>query len=1178
MADNIVIKVDDGIASSIDKKLESIEKRANAGASAIARLNNALKTIQPSGLAGLSIAFGTAARQLDLATAAAGRFTAAMGAMTPAQARAAAANNAAALAAQKLATEQQRTAAAAAKAGIAQQQLANALARAQGAQNGAALGAQKLATEQQRTAVQSANAAAASDRAALAALRLQQAQNRAAEASSRAGSALLGYARNAAAALGAGFSAAAILSMSDAYVVLQNKLQNVSTSQAQVNELTGELFELANRTRTGVQETATAFARFDRSLKQMGKSQADTLRLTETVNKALIVGGATASEASSALLQLSQAFNAGRLQGDEFRAVSENMPAVLDAVAKVLNKPINQIKQLGSEGKITAKVMFDAFTLMRSEIDKTFGKTAPTLSQGLTVLKNEAIEFFGELNKAFGITEGLSRAMIALGANLRTVAVAAVAVGGAMLLAFGPQIVAAIGSATGAVTSFTLALARNPIGLFAVALASAIAYLTLFRDEIKLGTDATTTLGDLMESMWASISGGASEAWNAISDFFTSTEDGSATTFEQMTKNADDAGKFQEETWVKLSRTVLQVFDMIGGVARGVARGIQNVFMATISLLITNFKNLGEIASAALQGDFEGVAEAFTRNKNQMSNAGNLVGEAFSQGIQDEVISQADGGLEAWFDQQLKNAKKLGEERTAAAKAARGNLRGTGEDTTGGDTGNTKAAEKRAAALAKVNAQLDNELERMFKLQPAREAQAKFDQIEEQLIGKKIKLNEAERASIMGKINALSEARDVQQQFDRIYAASSGPQKDYTASLSAADKLLKMGAISQAEFNAEVMRAGEVYKNASDPLYAINKELDEQMKLLAMLPRQREVEQQILQATNKALQDGKPLRAEEIDQLRQKLAVTQQINEAAQFQNQLMQNSNAEQNRNFSTKAGAASSLMSNPASGFGRSDAVNSFASDIPALQETTAFYQNQIEQTTQMYAKIKELRALDVIDEQTAQQAIGNIRRQQINEQLAAASGLINDLASLRDSDNKTAARVGKAAAIAQATINTYQAATAAYASGAKINPIFGAVSAAAAVAAGLANVQKIRSTGFMQGGYTGGSSTTQERGVVHGKEFVFDAAATKRIGVNNLESIRNGYGKLSSARYTKNAEPTSNTNTRTTKAASGQVVARSNVQNVSINIQGRPDRRTPAQIAKATAREAAKASSRD
>ena len=58
-------------------------------------------------------------------------------------------------------------------------------------------------------------------------------------------------------------------------------------------------------------------------------------------------------------------------------------------------------------------------------------------------------------------------------------------------------------------------------------------------------------------------------------------------------------------------------------------------------------------------------------------------------------------------------------------------------------------------------------------------------------------------------------------------------------------------------------------------------------------------------------------------------------------------------------------------------------------------------------------------------------------------------------------------KVLATAQATINTYLAATAALASGSKINPVYGYISAAAAVVSGLASVANINGVEFADGG---------------------------------------------------------------------------------------------------------------
>ena len=312
MADeNISIEIADKVSPSISTKLNRIATEARSADAAVKNLQTQLAAINVGGLSQLINASANATRQLQ----------------------------AGAVAAQRLATEQQRTATAA-------QNLAAATTRANTAQTQGQTAAQRLATEQARTATQTANAAAASDRAALAALRLQQAQDRVAQSSQRAASSIMSFVRGAAALVGVGLSAQAILQSADAYTVLQNKLQNVSDSERQVTELTNELFNVANKTRTPVQETAQAFTRFDMALKNLGGSQEESLRLTETVNKMLTVSGATETEAGSALLQLSQAFNKGKLDGDEFRSVMELMPNAADAIAKKLGVTRGELLKL----------------------------------------------------------------------------------------------------------------------------------------------------------------------------------------------------------------------------------------------------------------------------------------------------------------------------------------------------------------------------------------------------------------------------------------------------------------------------------------------------------------------------------------------------------------------------------------------------------------------------------------------------------------------------------------------------------------------------------------------------------------------------------------------------------------------------------------------------------------
>lgn len=127
---------------------------------------------------------------------------------------------------------------------------------------------------------------------------------------------------------------------------------------------------------------------------------------------------------------------------------------------------------------------------------------------------------------------------------------------------------------------------------------------------------------------------------------------------------------------------------------------------------------------------------------------------------------------------------------------------------------------------------------------------------------------------------------------------------------------------------------------------------------------------------------------------------------------------------------------------------------------------------------------------------------------QKFAVVSGLLGGISQLVKQDTEEY----KIIASAEALINTYLAATAAYASGAKINPVFGVIAAAAAVAAGLANVAKINGIEFAEGGYTGPGPKFKPAGIVHAGEVVWSQQDVAAVGgpmaANRMRPTYRGY----------------------------------------------------------------------
>ena len=132
---------------------------------------------------------------------------------------------------------------------------------------------------------------------------------------------------------------------------------------------------------------------------------------------------------------------------------------------------------------------------------------------------------------------------------------------------------------------------------------------------------------------------------------------------------------------------------------------------------------------------------------------------------------------------------------------------------------------------------------------------------------------------------------------------------------------------------------------------------------------------------------------------------------------------------------------------------------------------------------------------------------------QQTSAAFGLMTSAMSTffgqQSIAYKMAANAEKGYALYQAWLNSKSAILSAYAKepGTWVQKSIAAAKAAADTSLMTAAIAAVSPRGFSTGGYTGNMGVNDIAGVVHGQEFVLNAMATKRIGIENLNSLNNG-----------------------------------------------------------------------
>lgn len=222
----------------------------------------------------------------------------------------------------------------------------------------------------------------------------------------------VGILRKALGALGAALAIRQVIGLADAYTDLQNRLKLVTNGADQLASVTNELFAISERTRSSFGATGEMYARVALAAQDLGRSQAEILQFTESLNQAITLSGASAAEAQAGMIQLSQGLASGALRGDELRSVLEQLPAVADVIADSMGITRGELRNMGQEGKITAEIVLDAFKGAREELAEKFAKTVPTVGQSIVVLKNSFLGLVGGVSSASGATSGLAQAIL----------------------------------------------------------------------------------------------------------------------------------------------------------------------------------------------------------------------------------------------------------------------------------------------------------------------------------------------------------------------------------------------------------------------------------------------------------------------------------------------------------------------------------------------------------------------------------------------------------------------------------------------------------------------------------------------------------------------------------------------------------------------------------------------
>jgi len=592
------------------------------------------------------------------------------------------------------------------------------------------------------------------------------------------------------------------LRLVDAYTTLQNRLKVVSNETTNLAKTTDNLFKIALKTRSPIEEIVQLYQKGALSAGELSASEEELFQFVEATSLALAVQGTAGAAAAGALKQFGQALGTQFIRAEEFNSLLEGGIPIAQAIANGIERvggSVARLRQLVLEGSITSREAFDALISQQQQLALQFAKANPTIAGALTNLRTQLIKLVGEFSTTSGGALGLSNLILTLASNLDTLARVA---GAAILLGLGRTLI----NAAAGLRALLAAAALNPFGAFLVALSAVISLIITFSDKITIGQGNLANLQDFAQATWEFIRNGLSGLVASFEENF-----GLITTITGVVfKDIDFSflGLLQTITYVADS-IVAPFIGAFNAIVRGASlmpkaivdiatrafNGLIILVEGTINRIIRGINvlpkalNLGQVGEITL-GRVSNVAA------NGAKELGKVVSKGFEEGLQ---YNRTQDNLQGIIDRA--NAVRL--ERLKREEALRKQM-GTGQAPVaskvplGGDGGSSgKAANDNATTFKDILKNLKDEADLLQLSSKEREIRTGVLQIQSELQRDLTTIERTQVEQLLKQNIALAEQADI---LDSI----KGPAEDYETTLSALNALLEKGKINLDEYNEKL--------------------------------------------------------------------------------------------------------------------------------------------------------------------------------------------------------------------------------------------------------------------------------------------------------------------------------------------------------------------------------------
>lgn len=222
-------------------------------------------------------------------------------------------------------------------------------------------------------------------------------------------------------AIGIGFSLVKINGLIEEFGAVNNGIRSIVDSTEEAAEAQQTVLKAANDCRMSYADMATTVSNLSKATGDIFNVD-DAANYAAAVTKVMKTAGRSDSSITGVIESMNKSFQKGAVDTETLNKMLEDAPETADVLAKHLGVAKNQLLDMASKGTIKVNDLKDAFLNSAEEIDAAYANVNLTVTDAIKNIRNTWGLWLADMDKTFGVTNSIARAMVKLSDTAMTFA------------------------------------------------------------------------------------------------------------------------------------------------------------------------------------------------------------------------------------------------------------------------------------------------------------------------------------------------------------------------------------------------------------------------------------------------------------------------------------------------------------------------------------------------------------------------------------------------------------------------------------------------------------------------------------------------------------------------------------------------------------------------------------